>query len=507
MNNYKLTKSRIISGNQCEKKLWFDINDPEDKQKFEFERGYRFEDEVKKIYAKGRNAVDLSKDKKDRIIRTDQAINSKDINIIFEGAFVCLDTYVRTDILIRKNKEWELFEIKSSKEKKDVHILDLAIQSYILKKSGVSLTSFKLILINEDFILKKEGDYKDLPVEVDVTSEVVEKEEEISDLIKKLLPITKKSSCPKKDIGDHCKKPYSCDYMDRCKPKFNITPYTILPVIGSRSKKLKEHMQKEGTMDLQKVPTKFFPDKPYKNYAPNCHKIIQECHKKNKPWFSDNLKNIFEEFKFPFYFMDFETVMQGVPIIKGTQPNYPLPFQWSVHKWESVDKKIKKDESFLKFKDQDIERQFIEKLLKSVGEDGTIFAHNAEEVEIKILNKLKDKDNCKDLTDKINKLIDRVEDSLIIARKNFYSPPMNGSWTIKSIIKAIPDSGVSYDEEDNIAGGSDAQLAWFICTDPKTFNNDKEKQKRLLKDYCSKDTLAVYHLVKYLMEKVKDKKN
>ena len=84
---------------------------------------------------------------------------------------------------------------------------------------------------------------------------------------------------------------------------------------------------------------------------------------------------------------------------------------------------------------------------------------------------------------------------------------MNGNWRIKSIIKAIPDSGVSYDEEDNIAGGNDAQLAWFICTDPKTFNNDKEKRKRLLKDYCSKDTLAVYHLVKYLMENIKDKKN
>ena len=32
---------------------------------------------------------------------------------------------------------------------------------------------------------------------------------------------------------------------------------------------------------------------------------------------------------------------------------------------------------------------------------------------------------------------------------------------------------------------------------------DKEKQKDLLIEYCSKDTLAVYYLVKYLIEKTK----
>ena len=162
---------------------------------------------------------------------------------------------------------------------------------------------------------------------------------------------------------------------------------------------------------------------------------------------------------------------------------------------------------FLKFNDQDIERQFIESLLKALGEKGTIFAHNATGTEIKILEKLKEKDSCKDLSGKIDNLINRVEDSAIIAKHNFYSPLMNGDWGIKSIIKAIPDSGVSYEEQGNIAGGDEAQLAWFIYTDPKTSNKDKEKQKKLLIDYCSKDTLAVYYLVKYLMEKTKVKKN
>ena len=80
---------------------------------------------------------------------------------------------------------------------------------------------------------------------------------------------------------------------------------------------------------------------------------------------------------------------------------------------------------------------------------------------------------------------------------------MNGDWGIKSIIKAIPDSSVSYDEKENLAGGDDAQLAWFIYTDHKTTREEKEKQKKLLLDYCSKDTLAIYHLVKYLMKKMK----
>jgi len=519
-----LSKGKIISGLRCTKKLWFDVHEPiKFEKKSTIERGKRFGKEVIKNYTKGNGKfLDLTDAWENRVNRTKQAINSDDTNVIFEGAFEYLNTEVRTDVLIRKKKGWELLEAKSAKKfKPKEHTLDIVIQSFIvrecMKKLGHDLISSKLIHINGNFTLENDGDYKDLVNdENDITSDIIEIEKEIPNYIKDLMPLTNENlPCPDVEMGNHCKKPiiqpYVCDHQDKCKsllPKSNVTPYTILPIIGKRSKKLKEYMQKEGTMDIQKVPTTFFPDKTYENYAPNCHKIIQECHKKNKPWHNvENLKDIFNKFDFPFYFMDFEYVMQGVPIIKGTQPYYQLPFQWSVHKWESRDKKINDGESFLKFKDQDIERQFIESLLKAVGENGTIFAHNSELVEIKILNNLKDKNNCKDLADKIDKLIGRVEDSLVIARKNFYSPLMNADWSIKSIIKSIPGSGVSYDEKDNIEGGDEAQLAWFIYTDPKTSNEVKKKQKKLLIDYCSKDTLAVYYLVKYLMDRVKNKKN
>ena len=198
--------------------------------------------------------------------------------------------------------------------------------------------------------------------------------------------------------------------------------------------------------------------------------------------------------------MDFETVQQGVPIIKGTQPNYALPFQWSVHKLESIDKKIELNDakSFLKFNDQNIEREFVEELLKAVGSKGVIFVHSPYEVTT--LNKMKIKDSCKDLTDKIDNLIARIKDTLPIVRKNFYSPLMNGSYSIKDIIRATTPSDINYDDKDGISSGDAAQLAWFIYTDPKTLEKDKELQRKLLIEYCSKDTLVLYYLVKHLMD-------
>lgn len=56
------------------------------------------------------------------------------------------------------------------------------------------------------------------------------------------------------------------------------------------------------------------------------------------------------------------------------------------------------------------------------------------------------------------------------------------------------------------AGGTDAGLAWFICTDPKTTKDEIEKQKNLLIDYCAKDTLAVYYFIKFIFEKIMARK-
>ena len=58
--------------------------------------------------------------------------------------------------------------------------------------------------------------------------EIIEIEKEIPNYIKDLMPFTNENSpCPDVEMGNHCKKPYDCDYQDRCKsllPKSRVVP-------------------------------------------------------------------------------------------------------------------------------------------------------------------------------------------------------------------------------------------------------------------------------------------
>ena len=220
IDNYILTKTKITRGLECNKKLWFDFHNPiKHEDTYLLNVGRRFGNVIRNNY--GGPALNLS-DISDTTIATKQtkdAINSKDINVIYEGAFIYAETLVRIDVLIRDKNGWQLLEAKGSKEKKDTHISDIAIQSFIVKSCGVNLTSIKLILINSDFVYKGNEDYQKLINDKeDITQDVSLKEREVSNFIDSLKVFAdKKISCPEVPMGKHCDKPHACSYKDRCK--------------------------------------------------------------------------------------------------------------------------------------------------------------------------------------------------------------------------------------------------------------------------------------------------
>ena len=74
---------------------------------------------------------------------------------------------------------------------------------------------------------------------------------------------------------------------------------------------------------------------------------------------------------------------------------------------------------------------------------------------------------------------------------------MNGSYSLKVIVKAIP-TNVDYTNENSLSGGGEAQIAWFKCTDPSTSEEEKLVWSEKLRNYCAQDTLAMYDLLRHL---------
>jgi hypothetical protein len=494
-NNYTLTKTKIISGLQCKKKLWYDFHEPEkEEDSASFYSGNLFGRKLRELDKSGLDLSGFSNTK--AVEETSKALKESKCKIIYEAAFIHEGILIRPDVLKKTKNGWELWEAKAVKIKNDspeeikkVYLQDIAIQSYVIT-SKINLTSSKLVCIDDKFIYQGDGNYNHLFKKVDLTEIVTTQEQKtkIKNSIEELKALAaEKMACPNIETGDHCKDPYPCPYLSRCMPKLDDDSYKILPNIKTNA--LKNYIKDNNVKFIQEVPL---------DLLRGPQRIVHQVHKNNEEHLNPELKNILKNCDQPFYFMDFETIQQFVPIINGTTSHEIIPFQWSVHKCEENENiKIEDNNFFLDFSSNDIERKFLESLLQALGTKGTIFVHN-ESTEIKVLERLKKKESCKSLEAEIDLIISRIKDSLPLAREYFYNSKMKGKYGIKSIIKSIP-TDISYEEEGNIGGGRAAQLTWFKCTDPKISQSEKEKEKILLKKYCAKDTFALHDLIKYWM--------
>jgi predicted RecB family nuclease len=485
-----LTKSKIISGLQCHKKLWFDINDPLKLDSSSFLKGNRFGDYAKQHYGSGLDLTDIH-DSKLAIALTEDALINDDVEVIYEAAFSFNDVLIRADVLVRNQDKWNLIEVKSSTFVKDTHIKDAQIQAYVIESCQTKLASIKIGYINKEFTYQGGNDYDGLLKEFDITRSNKFTKADVIQWIQELKPIAVSNETPQVVIGDHCKDPYECQYRGRCESNIanqDLVPISIIPFVG---KKLEKEWNNQGVYDLRKIPSSAL-----KNIK---HKIIQQAHLNDRVWVSPDIQNEINSMAWPRYFVDFEGVHQGVPKIEQTKPYDVLPFQWSVHQWNNVNEVVKLEDGsgYLEFVSPEMDREFLSSLCDALGEKGPIFAHNAN-YERSVLQSLSERPRCREFQRQVDNILSRIVDTKEIAKKGFYAPQMNGSYSLKQIVKAIPDASHFYSEGE-LAGGDDAMVAWFKCTDPKTTVEEKNKWKRMLKRYCAQDTIALYHFLKYLI--------
>jgi hypothetical protein len=432
-------------GCQCPKRLWLykyqrQVRDEEtERQASIFQTGIDVGSLARDLFPGGINAAPKEIYLYQQSVYDTERFIRKGVNVIYEAAFQFDGLLAAIDILVKKNGKWYAFEVKGSGSVKPQFILDAALQYFIITQSGLPLEDISIIHLNTDYIRHGDLNIQQLFTNTSVLKDVKVLQPVIRSRAEELKQVLKLKAAPAIEVGDHCFKPYDCDFYSFC------------------------------TKDLAREESE--QEEEYIN-----RKAIHE---------------FLSQLEYPLQYLDFETWMTAVPEQDGHWPFRQIPFQYSLH----IQSKKNADllhRNYLAEGTHIHHLEFAEKLLEDVEKKGSVLVYN-KTFENTILNQLKgDFDH---LSTKIEKIQNRMVDLMAPFRKNYRLPAMQGSYSIKYVLPAlVPD--LNYDSL-TIGNGSDASAAFYNLKRVED-KNEREATRKALLEYCGLDTLAMVKILEKL---------
>ncbi len=383
---------------------------------------------------------------------------------------------IRADVMIPDGDGWHVIEVKASTSVKESHVLDCAIQDWVLRNSGINVLSISLAHINNQFVYAGDGNYDGLLLENDLTDDVRSMEYTVLELVAKARDAVS-GPLPLIDVGAHCNKPYECQFINHCWPMDAEYPVTGL---GGSKAKLGEFVAL-GFEDVRDVPAETLSAATQQRI----HRVTVSGDAEVLP----GAKEILEALEYPRYYFDFETIGPAVPIWEGTRPYAAVPIQWSCHIEESAGEL--RHEEFLDLSGEPPMRALAERMIECLGDSGPVLMYTSyEKGVIKGLI-----DMFPDLEDPLTKIINRLYDLHPVVKAHYYHPKMLGSWSIKAVLPCIAPH-MNYAELEGINEGMAASDGFLEAIGPTTAERKAELEEQLVR-YCRFDTEAMVEILKF----------
>jgi hypothetical protein len=363
--------------------------------------------------------------------------------IIYEAAFNYEGVLCAIDLLVKMDDGWHAFEVKSTNSAKSPHIQDAALQYHVMTNCGLDVKNISIVHFNKDYVKRGQIDIQQLFQKTPVLEPVIELQESISAKAKELKELVMNRIEPDIAPGEHCTKPYECDFTNHC---------------------LKNR--------VEPAPKDYGEEK------------ID----------SAELQRFMESLTYPLYFFDFETVAYGVPEYNESRPHQAVPFQFSLHIIDQPGAEIRHIE-YLGNGIEDPRSELINSMIENLGTRGTILVWY-KPFEYGITGQL-----AIDFPQFAKELIAiqaRLVDLMVPFKQGHYRhPDMIGSSSIKKVLPVlIPE--LSY-ENLNIGEGRTASLTYSQLP---TMDSETREQKILdLLEYCKQDTWAMVRIWEWINDK------
>lgn len=483
-----LSKTKLLAFRQCPKRLWLEVNHPElgedsARTKASFADGNRVGELARQIYdpAGIGHLIDIKKlGVKEALVQSQNLIKIN--KPIFEAGFTANSLWAFADVLVPKKEKgklvWDMIEVKSSTSVKDYYRDDVAIQAYIAKEAGLALRSISLAYINTSWVYGGNGDYCGLLIEEDLTQASFARGKEVEDWAQAAQALLRKKMEPKIRTGNHCSDPYECRFIKYCQGQEPQAEYPVTWLGGVKKASLKALLASPNApIDMREIADEHLNE---------THQKIKAVTLSGKAFIDK--KRILEElsqYRLPALFLDFETITRAAPSWKGTRPYQQIPFQFSVHRLSRTGKL--EHDGFLQLDGKDPSKAFAKSLIEACPANAPIFVYNAafEGARIQELAQRFPR-MAKDLLAIHIRLVDLYP----IARKYYYHPKQQGSWSIKKVLPALVPS-LKYSQLEGVQDGGMAMGAFLEATDPATSAERQAELYTQLEKYCELDTYAM----------------
>jgi hypothetical protein len=486
-----LSKSKYLSGLQCHKLLWFQYNAKDQIPAIDaqtqaiFDQGHEVGDLAKKLYPGGIEITGAANDFGKMLDLSKQALSLR--KPLFEAAFKSGNAYARADILNPVGKsDWEIIEVKSSTEVKEVNLHDLALQRYAYEGAGLSITKCFVLHINNEYVRKGDVDPKKLFTRTDVTSEVQSLMKTVRPNLEQMAEVIRQKRSPDIEIGLHCNDPYPCQLQELCwkfLPEHN--PLTLY------------RFKKEQAFELVHDGYLKILDLPPSVDLSDKQTIQRDTLASGKPYVDrDGIREFLDKLEYPLFYLDFETFGTAIPLFDDVRPYEQIPFQFSLHIVDAEGKKPR-HESYLSDGKGDPRPEILALLKSLLGKKGSIIAYNAGFEKDKLSKAC---DVYAEYAPWYQGIDSRFLDLLAPFRSfYYYHPDQCGSASIKKVLPAL--TGRSY-EGLEIAEGGTASLEFLRVTFGEVSTRERASVRENLETYCALDTEGMYLLVEKLRQLV-----
>lgn len=484
----------------CPKNIWLKLHKPEllerhtlsDYELHLIEQGNEVESVARGLFPGG---VLVGESGEQAVANTVRLMGEKS-SAIFQATFIQDGFIIRCDVLKydSENECWDLYEIKATNSLKENvkvrdHIVDICFQASLLRRAHIPIGKYFHMRLNKEYVRAGDLDLNELFVIEDVSDKVQECLLDVENKMETALQYLNQENEP----GGGCECVYSvrskhCATFPYTNPK--IPEYSVHDISNIRTKKLVALMERNvfGIDEIEDPDEFEFSDKQ-KN------QIL--AYRLSKPIIDiDRIRQELLPLKFPLYFFDYEAYGPAIPAFNGYSPYKHIPFQFSLHILRTPEGELEHYE-YLHTELSDPSEAVARELEKHIVGGTAIvwYAPYEKMIDKEIGERLPE---YRDFFERVNSSIYDLRD--IFFDQHYIHNDFKGKTSIKKVLPVIaPELGYG---DLEIQGGADASKSWWEMLGPGTSEAMRLDIENSLRQYCGRDTYALYVIWKHLRELV-----